>query len=49
MERCKKGTRRCVDGLCRKRKRIHHFSKKKLGKCNKGTRRCYDLKCHRKK
>ena len=47
MTRCKKGTRKCVNGFCYKKKKLHHFSKKKLAKCKKGTRRCVDLKCHR--
>ncbi len=45
--RCKKNTRKCVDGFCRKKQKIHHFSKKKLGRCRKGTRRCSNLKCHK--
>lgn len=49
MTRCKKGTRKCVNGRCYKKKSVRHFSKKNLKKCNKGTRRCRDLKCHRAK
>jgi hypothetical protein len=48
MAYCKKGTRKCVNGVCYKKKKLHHFSKKKLGRCAKGTRRCKNLKCHRK-
>ncbi len=48
MARCKKGTRKCVNGLCFKKKNKHHFSKKQIKKCMKGTRRCVDLKCHKK-
>ena len=48
MSRCKKGTRKCVDGVCRKKKKVHHFSKKTLKRCRSGTRRCVDLKCHAK-
>lgn len=48
MARCKKGTRKCVNNLCYKKKKLHHFSKKKIVKCKKGTRRCIDLKCHAK-
>ena len=48
MTRCKRGTRKCVNGKCVKKKRLHHFSKKTLKKCRKGTRRCIDLQCHRK-
>lgn len=47
MERCKNGTRRCVNGKCLKQKKLRHFSKKKLPRCHKGSRRCRDLKCHR--
>lgn len=47
--RCKKGTRRCLDERCHKKKKMHHFSKKKLGKCRKGSRRCGDLKCYKRK
>ena len=47
MTHCKKGTRKCVNGLCYKKKKLHHFSKKKLTRCSKGTRRCKDLKCHK--
>ena len=49
MTKCKKGTRRCVNGFCFKKKYKHHFSKKKTKKCRKGTRRCADLKCHKLK
>ena len=28
MERCKNGTRRCVNGKCLKQKKLRHFSKK---------------------
>lgn len=47
--RCKKGTRKCVDGRCYKKKKLSNFSKKTFAKCKKGTRRCRDLKCRRKK
>lgn len=47
--RCKKGTRRCLDGMCHKKKKMHHFSKKKLGRCRKGSRRCGDLRCYKRK
>lgn len=49
MTRCRKGTRRCVDGRCFKKKYKHHFSKKKIKKCSKGTRKCGDLKCYKLK
>lgn len=48
MGRCKKGTRKCVNGKCYKSKKLHHFSKNKIKKCKKGTRKCRDLKCYKK-
>lgn len=47
--RCKRGFRKCVDRHCHKKKKLHHFSKKKIKKCKRGTRKCVDLKCYRPK
>lgn len=50
MTKCRKGTRKCMDGKCYKKKRVHHFSSKKTKKrCRSGTRKCSDLKCRRTK
>ena len=49
MTRCKRGTRKCLDGRCHKRKKLHHFSKKVIKKCKRGTRKCIDLKCYKKR
>lgn len=49
MTRCKRGTRKCVDTRCHKKKKLHHKSKKTLKRCKTGSRRCANLKCMKKK
>ena len=44
--RCRKSTRRCVDGKCYRKKTWRKRTPKK--KCAKGTRKCRDNKCHKK-
>jgi hypothetical protein len=46
-ERCAKKTRRCINGLCYKKKAWRKKTAKK--RCTNGTRRCRDNKCHKKK
>jgi hypothetical protein len=47
MTKCKKNTRKCVDGKCYY-KRKQHWRKSKKPRCKLGTRRCNDNKCHKK-
>ena len=49
MTKCRKGSRKCMDGKCYKKRRVHHFSKKTKKRCRIGTRKCSDLKCRRTK
>jgi len=44
--RCKKHTRRCVNGKCYKKKAWRKRTAK--ARCARGTRKCSDNKCHRK-
>ena len=44
--RCKKKTRRCVDGKCYYIKSRRKKTAKK--RCPKGSRKCKDNKCHKK-
>jgi hypothetical protein len=44
--RCKKNTRKCVDGKCYHKKTWR--KKTPMKRCAKGTRKCRDNKCHKK-
>ena len=51
MQRCKKGTRRCVDHKCYHKKKTVRWKilRRTRVRCKRGRRRCGDTRCHRKK